>query len=60
MSSSVRCPACGSWVEWSPRSPYRPFCSERCKLVDLSGWLSEAYRVPADDESGDTLPADDA
>lgn len=55
MSSSVRCPACGVWVEWSARSPFRPFCSERCKLVDLSGWMSEVYRVP-DDESapGDT------
>ena len=33
-------------------SPYRPFCSERCKLLDLSRWVREEYRVPAqEDES---------
>jgi uncharacterized protein len=36
-------------VEWSPASRWRPFCSERCKTIDLGAWASEAYRVPAAD-----------
>jgi hypothetical protein len=33
-------------VEWSPASRWRPFCSERCKLIDFGAWASGAYRVP--------------
>jgi hypothetical protein len=43
---SVACPQCGKPVEWTPQSRFRPFCSERCKLIDLGAWASEAYRVP--------------
>ncbi len=53
----VACPQCGKEVEWSEQNPYRPFCSERCKLIDLGQWANERYRVPdeeppsgADDE----------
>jgi len=58
---TVRCPQCGAAVEWSPASRWRPFCSERCKLIDLGAWASEAYRVPAeeardDDARGDADP----
>lgn len=42
----VRCPACGSSSPWSAANPYRPFCSARCKDIDLGAWASEAYRVP--------------
>jgi len=42
----VRCPQCGAPVEWSAASAFRPFCSERCRNVDLGAWASEAYRVP--------------
>jgi endogenous inhibitor of DNA gyrase (YacG/DUF329 family) len=42
----VACPNCGRSVEWGPQSPYRPFCSERCKTIDLGAWASEQYRVP--------------
>jgi len=31
---------------FSPENPWRPFCSERCKLIDLGAWASESYRVP--------------
>lgn len=52
---TVRCPQCGAAVEWSPESRWRPFCSERCKMVDLGAWASGAYRIAAehaeDDES---------
>jgi endogenous inhibitor of DNA gyrase (YacG/DUF329 family) len=40
-----KCPTCDKPVEWQ-NNPFRPFCSERCKLVDLGKWVSEEYRVP--------------
>jgi uncharacterized protein len=39
-----RCPTCGAAAAWQA-NPARPFCSVSCKLVDLGGWLDEAYRV---------------
>ena len=42
---SVSCPACNAAVPWSASSPYRPFCSERCKLMDLGAWATEKYRI---------------
>lgn len=44
----VNCPTCGKSVEWRPENRWRPFCSERCKLIDLGGWASESYWVPAE------------
>ncbi len=54
----VACPACGTEVFWDPRNKYRPFCSERCKLMDLGLWAAERYRVagePAEQEPGDGM-----
>ena len=44
---TVRCPTCGKDVEWKPESRWRPFCSARCKQIDLGEWASEGYRVPS-------------
>ena len=44
----VPCPTCGQPVEWSGRSPYRPFCSERCRLIDLGDWIDEERRIPGE------------
>lgn len=52
----VRCPQCGGESVWRADNPYRPFCSERCKLIDLGAWASEAYRVPEQEASD--LPSD--
>jgi endogenous inhibitor of DNA gyrase (YacG/DUF329 family) len=41
----VRCPQCGKEIFWDTRNRFRPFCSERCKLVDLGKWANEEYRV---------------
>ncbi len=41
----VNCPQCGKEVVWSSANRYRPFCSERCKLIDLGKWAKEEYRV---------------
>ena len=48
-----RCPQCGTEVAWEGNAS-RPFCSERCKLIDLGNWLGENYRIagaPIEDES---------
>jgi endogenous inhibitor of DNA gyrase (YacG/DUF329 family) len=45
MLKEVRCPACRRLTPWDG-NPYRPFCSQRCKLHDLGNWASERYRVP--------------
>jgi endogenous inhibitor of DNA gyrase (YacG/DUF329 family) len=44
----VACPTCGKRVAWSADSRWRPFCSERCKLIDLGEWLDEEKRIPGD------------
>ncbi len=41
----VSCPRCGAQVAWLAENRYRPFCSERCKLIDLGDWAMEKYRV---------------
>ena len=43
----VRCPACGQPAVYGPENPARPFCSSRCRSLDLGAWASESYRVPA-------------
>jgi uncharacterized protein len=55
----VKCPTCKRPVEWSPDSPYRPFCSERCRLIDLGAWLHEAHRIP-DESSSAEVPSEDS
>jgi endogenous inhibitor of DNA gyrase (YacG/DUF329 family) len=54
----VICPTCGSRVAWVAESAWKPFCSERCKLIDLGEWASERYRVPAADDTS-TAGSDD-
>jgi len=43
----VKCPTCAKPVEWRPDNAYRPFCSERCRQIDMGAWASESYRIPA-------------
>lgn len=53
-TKTVRCPQCGGESVYSADNKHRPFCSERCKLIDLGAWASESYRVPVQ-ESADPL-----
>jgi hypothetical protein len=41
----VRCPYCKTPVDWIPANQFKPFCSERCRLVDLGAWASERYTI---------------
>jgi endogenous inhibitor of DNA gyrase (YacG/DUF329 family) len=43
----VKCPTCGKEIEYEG-SEFRPFCSERCKLLDLGAWANESYNLPAE------------
>ena len=59
----VACPNCGERVKWTAKNAFRPFCSERCKLIDLGEWASERYVIPGDEDesailSGDLSPHD--
>jgi uncharacterized protein len=54
VATIVKCPTCKRPVEWSAASIYRPFCSDRCRLIDLGAWISEQHKIP------DEAAADDA
>lgn len=56
----VACPQCGKEVVWSKEvSPYRPFCSERCKLIDLGQWAKEGYSIPVKENSSEDTPTEE-
>jgi len=46
MSPYVTCPNCRGRIAWSSDNPYRPFCSQRCRQVDLGEWFNEAHHIP--------------
>jgi hypothetical protein len=50
---TVRCPQCGNGTPWVPENLWRPFCSARCKQIDLGCWASDSYRIPAQDEKNE-------
>lgn len=54
----VRCPACGNDAVYAPRNAYRPFCSARCKGIDLGAWASESFSVPVE-AAPDEIPFGD-
>ena len=45
----LNCPTCQKAITWSEAYPFRPFCSERCKLIDLGEWATEGHRIPGED-----------
>jgi endogenous inhibitor of DNA gyrase (YacG/DUF329 family) len=55
----IPCPTCKRPVAWGPESPFRPFCSERCRLVDLGAWFSGERAIPAEEgpDEGDRTVA---
>ena len=55
MTLTVNCPTCKAPVTWDDSFPERPFCSHRCRLIDLGAWANEEYRVPAENASPDDL-----
>lgn len=45
IKKEIKCPQCGHLTFYSIDNPFRPFCSERCRLIDLGDWASEAYKI---------------
>ena len=45
----ISCPRCRKQAKWEG-NPFRPFCSERCRMIDLGAWVNEEYRIPAEEK----------
>ena len=58
MTKIVKCPTCGKAVKWEPSSKWRPFCSERCRLIDLGEWANESHRIQGDETLHEELIED--
>ncbi|WP_432721939.1 DNA gyrase inhibitor YacG [Jeongeupia wiesaeckerbachi] len=56
----VNCPQCGEPAIYGPDNPFRPFCSRRCRLIDLGQWADEQYRIPAAESPQLDIPPLDA
>ena len=56
MSTIVPCPRCGKESAWESSNLFRPFCSERCKMIDLGKWADEAFRVAVPDDEDFSAP----
>ncbi|NMY90516.1 DNA gyrase inhibitor YacG [Pseudomonas oryzihabitans] len=55
---TVDCPTCDAPVEWSEKSANRPFCSDRCKLIDLGAWAAEEHTIPGNELEDDLYSED--
>jgi len=58
----VPCPQCRKEIVYSLENPFRPFCCERCRLIDLGDWADEKFKVPVQENSPDSSwnhPSDD-
>ncbi len=59
----IKCPQCGRLTVFSSENPFRPFCSERCRMIDLGQWADESYRIPIEQSSVSSeleIPEEDA
>lgn len=46
---TVKCPTCGAIVAWTAQQRFKPFCSERCRLIDLGDWATEAHKIAGEE-----------
>jgi len=54
IKKNICCPTCNKKDTWTDQNSFKPFCSERCKLIDLGEWASDTRRIP-----GETILPDD-
>ncbi|HXC59606.1 MAG TPA: DNA gyrase inhibitor YacG [Steroidobacteraceae bacterium] len=52
----VHCPTCKRAVSWTAESPWRPFCSERCRMVDLGAWFAGERAIPGESVADPEAP----
>ena len=55
----IKCPRCQKQIEYSPQNVYRPFCSQRCRDIDLGKWIEGHYAVPGEKADLPTQSAND-
>lgn len=55
----ITCPYCGKKNTWVKTNKFRPFCSERCKMIDLGKWADESHRIPSHPGSEDSEARDE-
>jgi endogenous inhibitor of DNA gyrase (YacG/DUF329 family) len=60
MPTKVRCPTCDIEVVWNDEARFRPFCSNRCKQIDLGAWASDSYSIPGAPEQDEANREDGA
>ncbi len=58
MSKLVKCPHCGKEVAWIEQESFKPFCSQRCKLIDFGEWADEKNSIPGESASPDEIDSD--
>ncbi|GLP97469.1 DNA gyrase inhibitor YacG [Paraferrimonas sedimenticola] len=56
MTLTVNCPTCKAEVQWGEQSPHRPFCSDRCRLIDLGEWANESHVIPGQTDPNANIP----
>jgi endogenous inhibitor of DNA gyrase (YacG/DUF329 family) len=54
----VKCPTCSRPILWNADFPQRPFCSDRCRLIDLGAWLNGERSIAGDPADESQLPPD--
>lgn len=53
IEKQIKCPHCGHLTFYSLSNPFRPFCSERCRLIDLGQWADGKYSIPTEEHNPD-------
>jgi endogenous inhibitor of DNA gyrase (YacG/DUF329 family) len=53
-TDKITCPTCNKEGTWTPDNKAKPFCSDRCKLIDLGEWANEERRIPGEEAQLDT------
>ena len=56
---TVNCPTCRKEIPWTDDYPLRPFCSERCRKIDLGAWADESYRIAGEPVMPDDIDSDE-
>lgn len=59
MTTLVKCPTCNTEVAWNKNNSYRPFCSEKCRLIDLGDWANENHAIAGKDGEAEWLSNSD-
>lgn len=58
IQQKITCPICDKPNTWLPENAFKPFCSDRCKLIDLGEWASETRKIPGDDDASFSSDSD--